>query len=249
MHYPERDKTMKTIMAVYTGNEPAIGTPNQPFYFGEVPIVESAVQATKHAIELAREPQLHRYVVLTSGSFYVTPKFEIGILPGTSFVIYALKDDVADPLIAGVDNYFVKEIDYETFSRVLVKASQEADFKACALGESVERAYFKFFGIDVDDLDPKDRIQLVIKTPETVYDRHDCGFMLELDRYLPAKDIDRILAAVAYFQDIAKELKVTKYSIVVFLHTTDKGGEPCTVPLYSYDAKKETEADSNRATD
>lgn len=240
---------MKTIMAMYTGNEPIIAKPNEPFYFGEVPIVESAVQATKHAIELAREPQLHNYVVLTSGGFYVTPKFEIGILPGTSFVIYAIKDDVADSLIAGVDDYFVKEIDYDTFRRVLVKASTDADNKACAFGEAVERAYLNFFGIKLDELKPTDRIQLVATTPETLQDEHDCGLSLDINRILPALCLERILAAAAMFQDVAKELKIDTYTIVVFLHKTDEGGEPCTATLYSYEAKKETDTSSDRATD
>jgi hypothetical protein len=239
---------MKTIMAMYTGNEPQIGKSNQPFYFGEVPIVQSPIQATKIAIELSREPQLHKYVVLTSGNFFVTSQLEIGILPGTSFVIYALDDKVADPLIAGVDNYFVKEIDYETFSRIVVEASNDADKKACALGEAVEHAYLRFFGIDIAKLAPTDRIQITAHSQEYA-DQYDCGLSLELDRLLPALDYERVLAAAAMYQDIAKELKIEVYTMVIFLHTTDKAGEPCTVTLYSYAAKKETDESSNQATD
>lgn len=249
MHYLRGDETMKTIMAMYTGNDPLIGASNDPFYFSDIAIVQSPIQAAKQSIELAREAILYDNVLRTSGGFFVTPKFEIGITPGTSFVVYGVSDETADKLRAGIDNYFCKELDYETYRRVLVQASQEADTRACEIGDAVEHAYLNFFGIDVDKLDPKDRIQLVAKTPETVYDSNDCGFLLDIDRYLPAKDIERIFAAVAYFQDIAKELKVTAYSIVVFLHTTDKGGEPCTAVLYSEEKTEKKSTDTDRNSD
>jgi hypothetical protein len=239
---------MKTIMAMYTGNEPQIGKLNQPFYFGEVPIVQSPIQTVKQAIELAREPILHDYVIRTSGGFFVTPQFAVGIMPGTSFVIVALNDEVADPLLAGVDGYMVKEIDYDTYQRVLVQASKEADAKACEAGDAVEHGYFRYFGIDIAKLAPTDRIQITAHSQEYA-DQYDCGLSLELDRYLPALDYERILAAAAMYQDIAKELKIGSYTIVVYLHTTDKAGEPCTVTLYSYAAKKETDESSNQATD
>lgn len=235
------------------GGEPAIGKANQPFYFGEVPIVKSAVQATKQMIELAREPQLHDYVVLTSGSFFVTPLFEIGILPGTSFLIYALADSVADPLLAGVDGYFVNEIDYETYRRVIVNASNEADKKACALGEAVEQAYLNFFGIKLDELKPDDRIELEAEIPDNDGYDLDQGFVeiFNVNRCLPALCLERILAAAAMYQDMAKELKIEAYKITVSLHAKVENtkDEWTTSILYSYEAKKETNEDTVRATD
>jgi hypothetical protein len=237
---------MKTIMALYIGNEPQTGTPNNPFYFGEVPVVQSPVQAAKQAIELSLEPLIHDYVIRTSGGFFVTPQFAVGIMPGTSFVLTALADSIADPLLAGVEGYMVKEIDYETYRRVLVQASNEADVKACMFGDAVEHAYLRFFGIDMAKLKPSDRIQFVANVSE-YSDKHDCGLAFEINRLLPALCLERILAAAAMYQDMAKELKIEVYTIVIFLHTTDKGGEPCTVTLYSYEAKKETES-TNRAS-
>jgi len=234
---------MKTIMAMYTGNEPQIGKSNQPFYFGEVPIVQSPIQTVKQAIELAREPILHNYIIQTSGGFFVTPQFAVGIMPGTSFMIVAIKDEVADTLLAGVDGYMVKQIDYVTYQRVLVQASREADIKASSFVDAIENAYLRFFAIDIEDLNSvHDRIQIVAQTPETMFDQYDCGLSLSINRMLPAFSLERILAAVAYFQEIAKELKVYEYSITVFLHTQDDDGEQTKATLY-HEEKTRTPTD------
>jgi hypothetical protein len=238
---------MKTLMAMYIGDEPLTGKPNQPFYFGEVPVVQSPVQAAKQAIELSREPLLYDYVIRTSGGFFVTPQFAVGIMPGTSFMLTALADSVADPLLAGVKGYMVKEIDYNTYQRVLVQASREADVKACAFGDAVEHAYLRFFGIDIMKLNPTDKVELIATIPEKLWDTELTPISLNINRIMNAKSLERLLIAAAMFQDIAKELFIDDYSIVIYLHTTEKG-EPHTAILYSYEAKKETDESTNRVS-
>lgn len=235
---------MKTIMAMYTGNEPQTGRSNQPFYFGEVPVVQSPVQAAKQAIELSREPLLHDYVIRTSGGFFVTPQFAVGIMPGTSFVLTALKDSVADPLLAGVEGYMVKEIDYETYRRVLVQASNEADVKACMFGDAVEHAYLRFFGIDISKLKPTDQFQVVARADRIYLVEKPGGYTgaFELDWIVPAIALERLLAASAMIQDLTKELKINAYEITIFLHS-EETEKPAII--YSYEAKTNSDKSSD----
>lgn len=236
---------MKTIMAMYMGDVPKVGEPNKPFFMGGLEIVEAPIQAEKGTIDISREPILAENVLTTSGGFFVTPKFEIGIMPGTSFVVVSIEDHVADPLVAGEEGYMVRVISYMQYEKVLREAANKADVRAAEVGDFLESAYLNYFAIDPEKLGAKDLTQIVAKATSIKSTDPREGLVFEINRMLPAKQIERVLATIAYIQEITKQLKIISYSITIYLHTVDGKGEPCTATVYA----EETKLNSDQSSD
>ena len=257
---------MKTIMMLYIGTAPLVDEPNKGFSIAGLSIFDPlvAIDRDSQELQVSNEPAIARNVLRISGSVFITTGLAIGIMPGTSFVIWGLDDELVNPLKKGVEDFLIKELDYETFRKILVKASKNADVNAAIVGEKVELAYFHYFGIDISKMKPDDQIQLVAKSKRTVATRfrrshvfdlrkknalvdasHNYSGAFKFDRIVPANDLECVLTTAALIEDITKELKIYEYQITIFLHTIDEGGERCTAVIYEKAKNRETDEPSH----
>jgi len=224
---------MTTIMAMYMGEKPQTRQPKEAFYLGIVPIVKEPIEVGKDFIQLSREPILEDYIILTSGSFYITPGMRIGVLPGTSFAIYGLSDEVADPLLAGVEGWAIKEIDFETFQSILERASKQADQKSVECADHFEMAYARFYRITAEDFDDDCLLRLVVNARP----KGEVLIQLSIDLETPAKNFRSVMHSVGYIQHIAELLKLDDLSIVVILARDRNGEKPDDTFIYKYNAE------------
>lgn len=243
---------MKTIMVLYIGEVPLVGEPNKGFFVEGLSVCDPlvAIDGDSQELQVSNEPLPAKNVLQTSGSVFLTTALAIGIMPGTSFVIWGIDDELAIPLLKGVEGFMIKELDYETFRNVLVKASKNADVKAAIVGEKVELAYFHYFGINIESLEPTDQIQLIARSESVAIVNaelfpHGYNGAFEFDRVFPSGDLESVLTAAATIEDLAKELNISQYEIVISLHTKDKDDQPRAIVIYENSRTRETDETSD----
>ena len=240
---------MKTIMMLYIGEAPLVGEPNKGFFVEGLSVFDPlvAIDGDSQELQVSNEPLPAKNVLRTSGSVFLTTGLAIGIMPGTSFVIWGIDDELAIPLLKGVEGFMIKELDYETFRNVLIKASKAADVNAAIVAEKVELAYFHYFGINIEMLEPNDQIQLVARSERVAIVEATDGYSgaFVFDRVFPSGDLESVLTAAATIEDLAKELNISQYEIMIFLHTKDKDDQPRAIVIYENSRTKETDETSD----
>lgn len=142
------------VRAVYIGETPALSRPKEPFFLGDIPIIEPITKGL-HRDQLAKRSRPFPNVEILQGSrYWIHEEEKAGVSEGTVLVIYDVPISKAEKL-REIEFWRFERLSWTKYREVIDEQYKHITNVRDALADKLTTGWARFFGLELTSFVPQ----------------------------------------------------------------------------------------------